>query len=171
MWRKSSGMNVERLPSFLWRCRLQWFGLVLCRPETELTKTILLPTLCFDWKRRPVVQLKTWARADMDRLGRVSEYVAGTTTGFRGVLIATHENPTYHLSGASHKKVGITSDLNSKYEILDRTDCISCFRATSRDPSVSQSELQMVTITHNQMHFYIVANSSLIWCYPFSSPF
>ncbi len=51
--------------------RLRWFGHVSRRPEGDLVKGILLPTLLRTWRRRTGGQLKmqaTMIKADMETL-------------------------------------------------------------------------------------------------------
>ena len=69
--------NIERLSDLLQRRRLQWFGHVLRRENTELSKQALHSSPCPGWRCRLGGQLKTWistVKADMDRLKLYTVY-------------------------------------------------------------------------------------------------
>ncbi len=62
---------LASIPTLLVQRRLRWFGHAARRPEGELIKDLLLPTLPRTWRWRTGGQLKTWAttiKADLERL-------------------------------------------------------------------------------------------------------
>ena len=64
--------GITQLSSVLQRRRLQWFGHVLRRSDTEMTKRALNPEPGPGWRRRRGGQRKTWlatVKTDMDGLG------------------------------------------------------------------------------------------------------
>ena len=64
--------GVMRLSSLVQHRRLQWFGHVLRRPATEMTKLVLNPKPGAGWRRRRGGQTKTWlatVKGDMESLG------------------------------------------------------------------------------------------------------
>ena len=71
--------NIEKLSIFLQRRRLQWFGHILRRPNTNIAKLCLSPVPCPGWSCRLGGQLKTWIstiKSDVELLGLQSVYGA-----------------------------------------------------------------------------------------------
>jgi hypothetical protein len=69
--------DTEKLSAFLQRRRLQWFGHILRRATTELSRTSLSPLPCPGWRCRLGGQLKTWistVKSDVELLGLQSVY-------------------------------------------------------------------------------------------------
>jgi hypothetical protein len=63
---------TQRLSKLLQRRRLQWFGHVLRKTDTEICKRALAPAPCRGWRCRSGGQVKTWlntVRHDMEKLG------------------------------------------------------------------------------------------------------
>jgi hypothetical protein len=69
--------DIERLTVLLRRRRLQWFGHVLRRPISEISKQALAPSPCAGWRCRLGGQLKTWlstVKKEVELLGLQSVY-------------------------------------------------------------------------------------------------
>ena len=68
---------TTRLSLLIQRRRLQWFGHVLRRPDTEMTKLVLNPKPGRGWRRRQGGQRKTWlatVKSDMEAFGLRTVY-------------------------------------------------------------------------------------------------
>jgi hypothetical protein len=69
--------TIEKLSVLLQNRRLQWFGHVLRRPTTELSRKVLLPEPLPQWRCRLGGQLKTWIstiKEDVECLGLKAVY-------------------------------------------------------------------------------------------------
>ena len=72
--------DISRLSSVLRQHRLRWFGHVLRRPDSDLTRATLSPTAIATWRCRLGGQLKTWlatVKSDVEPLGLRSVYDTG----------------------------------------------------------------------------------------------
>ena len=69
--------NICEITTCLRHRRLRWFGHVLRRPESDLTKVSLFPKPCIGWRCRSGGQIKTWidtVKADLEQLGLPAVY-------------------------------------------------------------------------------------------------
>ena len=69
--------DIPELGKYIQFRRLQWFGHVLRKPSTELTRLSVDPERCRNWSYRRGGQLKTWlstVKSDVDALGLAAVY-------------------------------------------------------------------------------------------------
>ena len=69
--------GIEKLSTFLQRRRLQWFGHILRRPTSELSRQCISPVPCAGWRCHRGGQLKTWSstiKSDVEHLGLQAVY-------------------------------------------------------------------------------------------------
>jgi hypothetical protein len=71
--------GIKQLHLVIQRRRLQWFGHLLRKPNSELSKLVLSPRPGTNWRCRPGGQLKTWlnvVKTDIEHLGYSTVYGA-----------------------------------------------------------------------------------------------
>jgi hypothetical protein len=69
--------DIPQLTGFIQQRRLRWFGHILRRPSSDLTRIVLAPKPCPGWRCRRGGQLKTWLdtiKSDIECLGLQSVY-------------------------------------------------------------------------------------------------